>query len=148
MNVAQRVAVIFEIRYTTFGSSPMPSYSLSPSPHRALQPRQADKLEFLPLTEWEEGGKYEEQPSRYICYTIAWKLILNRKTVGRVAEEDLVVAPSDHWMESLSADVEEMLQTKKKRQYCVQSEGTAITASVNDRSQADLEKFYRSTNIN
>lgn len=131
-----------------FGSSPTPSYSLSPSPHRTLQPRQADQLRFLPLAEWEEGGEYEEQPPRYICYTIAWKLILNRKTVGKVTEEDLVVAPSDYWVESLSAGVEEMLQTKKKRQQRVRSEGTAIAVSVNDRSQADLEKFYRSTNIN
>ncbi|KAJ5808848.1 hypothetical protein N7474_010117, partial [Penicillium riverlandense] len=78
---------------------------------------------------------------------IAWKLILNRKTVDRVTEGDLVIAPSDYWG-TLKADVEEMLQTKKKRHQRVLSEGTAVTISVNDRSQRNLEKFYNSTNIN
>jgi hypothetical protein len=100
------------------------------------------------LAEWEEGGEYDEQPPRYICYAIAWKLILNRKTVGRVTEGDLVIAPSDYWGQTLKADLEEMLQTKKKRHQRVRSEGTAITVSVNDRSQRNLEKFYNSANIN
>ena len=91
-----------------WGRSPATLFSLSPSPHRTLQPRQPDQLGFLPWAEWEDGGEYEEQPPKYICYTIKWKLILNRKTAGRVIE-DLIVAPSDYWKESLKADLEDML---------------------------------------
>lgn len=132
-----------------FGRSPATVYSPSPSPsHYASQPHQQEQLGFLPLDEWKEGVEYGEQPLKYICYTIAWKLILNRKTVGRVTEDDLVVAPSDHWEDSLKADVDDMLQTKKKRYQRVRSEGTSITVSVNERSHRDLEKFYSSTNIN
>lgn len=60
-------------------------------------------------------GYDDSQPPKYFCYTIAWKLILNRKTAGRVTEEDLIVAPSDYWKESLKADLEDMLRIKKKR---------------------------------
>lgn len=131
-----------------WGRSPTALYSPSPSPLRSLHPNQPDQLGFLPLAEWQEGCEYEERPPRYICYTIAWKLILNRKTVGRVTEEDLVVAPSEYWEGSLKASLEEMLQTKKKDRQRVRPEGTAITVSVDDRSQRDLEKFCGSTSIN
>jgi hypothetical protein len=100
------------------------------------------------LAEWEEGGEYDEQPPRYVRYTIEWKLKLNTKNVGSVTEKDLVVAPSDYWEEFLKADLENMLQTKRKRHQRVRSEGTAITVSVNDRTQTPLEKFCPSININ
>ena len=48
----------------------------------------------------------------------------------------------------MKASLEEMLQTKKKDRQRVRSEGTAITVSVDDRSQRDLEKFSGSTSIN
>ena len=37
------------------------------------------------------------------------EVILNRKTVGRVTEENLVVAPSEYWEETLKAAVEDIL---------------------------------------
>lgn len=54
----------------------------------------------------------------------------------------------DYWGKSLQANVENMLQTKKKRHQRVRSEGTAITVKVNEQSQRDLENFHNSTNIN
>lgn len=48
----------------------------------------------------------------------------------------------------MKASLEEMLQTKKKDRQRVQSEGTAITVSLDDRSQRDLEKVCGSTSIN
>lgn len=45
----------------------------------------------------------------------------------------------------MKASLEDMLQTKKKRNQRVRSEGTAITVSVDERSLK--EKFYNSTNI-
>ena len=130
-----------------FGRTPATSCSPSPAPHRATDQPQLDQLNFLPFAEWKEGGEYDEEPPRYICYTIEWKLILNRKAVGRVTEEDLVVAPSEYWEETLKAGVEDMLQMKKKRHQRVRSEGTAVTMKSNDRSQRNIEKFYNSTDI-
>ncbi|CAI7635160.1 unnamed protein product [Penicillium pancosmium] len=48
-----------------------------------------DYLDLLPLVEWEEGGEFDELPPRHVSYTIAWKLIPNRKPVGKVTGEDL-----------------------------------------------------------
>ena len=93
-----------------FGSTPATLYSPSPIPYRATDQPQSDQLNFLPFAEWEEGGEYNEQPPRFVCYTIEWKLILNRKAVGRVTEEDLVVAPSEYWEETLKADVEDTVR--------------------------------------
>ncbi|KAJ5149796.1 hypothetical protein N7448_001374 [Penicillium atrosanguineum] len=117
-----------------FGRTSETSYSPSPTPYRATGQPQSDQLNFLPFAEREEGGEYDEEPPRYVSYTIEWKLILNRKTVGRVTEEDLVVAPSEYWEETLKAAVEDMLQMKKKRHQRVRSEGTAIMMKSSDRS--------------
>ncbi|CAI7587791.1 unnamed protein product [Penicillium manginii] len=130
-----------------FGSTPATLYSPSPAPYRATDQPQSDQLNFLPFAEWEKGGEYDEERPKFVCYTIEWKVILNRKTVGRVTEENLVVAPSEYWEETLKADVEDMLQMKKKRHQRVRSEGTDMMMKSNDRSQRKIEKFYNSTNI-
>ncbi|QSS67024.1 hypothetical protein I7I51_03237 [Histoplasma capsulatum] len=127
-----------------FGGTPSTQYSVSPSPHRILQ--EPDQLCFLPLAEWDEEGEYEEDPPRYICYTISWKIVLNRKTVCRDTEQDLVVRPSDYWTKALKPKMESSLHVKRRNQR-VRSAGTAIEVSVNDRSQSKLEKDYTSTNI-
>lgn len=131
-----------------FGRTPSLLSSPSPSRDCTTDRLQSSQLDFLPIAEWEKGDEYEEYPPRYVCYTIAWKLVLNRRTVGKVTEDDLVVAPSDYWDEMLKANVEDMLQMKKKRSQRVRSEGTAVTVSVNDKTLKDFEKFYNSTDIN
>jgi hypothetical protein len=87
--------------------------SLSPSPHRTLPQPPQDRLGFLPLAEWERGGEYDQQPPRYVCYTVKWKLLLNNKPVGNVTEKDLVVAPSQYWEKYLQADLDNMVQTER-----------------------------------
>ncbi|KGO69517.1 hypothetical protein PITC_014070 [Penicillium italicum] len=117
-----------------FGRTPSNLYSPSPAPNCDMDQLQPSHLEFLSLAEWQEGGEYDELPPRYICYTIAWKLTLNRKR--------------DYWGKILQAKVEDMLQAKKKRHQRVRSEGTAVTVKVDERSQKNLENFYNSTDIN
>ncbi|KAL2801614.1 hypothetical protein BJX63DRAFT_169250 [Aspergillus granulosus] len=89
-------------------------YSLSPSPHHTLPQPPQDRLGCLSLAEWERGGEYDQQPPRYVCYTVNWKLLLNNKPVGNVTEKDLVVAPSQYWEKYLQADLDNMVQTKRK----------------------------------
>ncbi|CAI7572660.1 unnamed protein product [Penicillium pancosmium] len=96
-----------------FGRTPATLYSPSPGPNCATDQLQFDHLNFPPLAQWEEGGEYDELPPRYICYTISWKLIVK----------------------SLQANVENMLQTKKKRHQRIRSEGTAAMVKVDERSQ-------------
>ncbi|KAF5865344.1 hypothetical protein ETB97_004154 [Aspergillus alliaceus] len=102
-----------------FGRTPATLYSLSPTPDPITRQTQPDYLRFLPFAEWEEGEDYEREPPEFICYTIARKIIINHRIETRETEQDLVVAPKD----------------------------TAIVVSVNHRNQNDLEKLYKSTNI-
>lgn len=84
-------------------------FSPSPTPDFLTDQVQPDQLDFLLLVEWDEDIEYDEQPLRYMCYTIVWKLMFNCKKVGSVTEKDLVVAPSDYWVNTLKLAVEEML---------------------------------------
>lgn len=108
--------------------------SPNPAPDCAMDQLHPDLLKFLPFAEWNEGGECDEQPPRKSATQFAWRLLLNRMTVGRVTEDDLVVAPSDCWEETLKADVEALLQTKNKRYWRAGSEGMAVTVKVNDRT--------------
>ncbi|QVM11671.1 hypothetical protein D8B26_006314 [Coccidioides posadasii str. Silveira] len=78
--------------------APTPGYfmldSLSPTPDHALQTH--DHLEFLPLAKWMKGKDYKEQPPNYICYTIAWRIIINHRVEARETKQDLIVAPSEY----------------------------------------------------
>ncbi|OJD20581.1 hypothetical protein ACJ73_08084 [Blastomyces percursus] len=129
----------------SFGYSPNPFYSHSPSP--SLQPRLLNQLGFVPFAAWEETGEYIEQLLKYVYYTVEWQLNLNHRKTGRVTKKDVVLAPSDYWEEFMKAELENMLQTKRKHHQQAQSEGTTITVSVNDQTQGSLEKFCPSTNI-
>ncbi|KAJ5100912.1 hypothetical protein N7456_006964 [Penicillium angulare] len=120
-------------------------FSPSPAPVCATDPVQSDQLNFLPLAEWDEDVDYDEQFPDYIRYTIAWKLMFNKKKVGSVTDKGLVVAPRDYWTKSLKPAVEEMLQMKKKNGQRVRSEGTAVIVKTDDRSQGNLELFCAAT---
>lgn len=91
-----------------FGRTPS-ALSPTPTPDYATNYVLSDQLEFLPLAEWDEDFEYDEQPPRYISYTIAWKLVINSKTVGSVSEKDLVIAPGDFWITTLGLAIEQML---------------------------------------
>ncbi|KAL4986811.1 hypothetical protein BDW68DRAFT_197807 [Aspergillus falconensis] len=109
-------------------------YSLSPSPHHTLPQPPQDRLGFFPLSEWERGGEYDQQPPRYVCYTVKWKMLLNNKPVGNVTEKDLVVAPSQFWEKYLKADLDNMVQIQREPSQRV-------------RSECPLEQFYNATTI-
>jgi hypothetical protein len=67
------------------------------SPHRTLQPPQDRVSSRIPPIGWMGGvRRLRRATTRYIHYTIEWKLTLNSKKVGSVTEKDLVVAPSDY----------------------------------------------------
>jgi hypothetical protein len=50
-----------------------------------------------------------------VCYIIKWILRINNKWAGGATVKDLVVAPSEYWDECLKGALEDMLQTKKKK---------------------------------
>ena len=99
------------------------------------------------MGEMGENNYYKEQEEpRFIRYTIAWKLMINRTIEARETDQDLVVAPSEYWEKHLKQKIEELVHMKKGNRR-VRSEDTAIVVSVNHRNQGPLEKLYSSTNI-
>ncbi|RAK96547.1 uncharacterized protein BO80DRAFT_366113, partial [Aspergillus ibericus CBS 121593] len=84
-------------------------------------------------------------PPRYVCYTVKWKLLLNNKPVGNVTEKDLVVALSGYWDKYLKAELDNMVQTKRKANQRVRSEQQS--GYVDDRKQCALERFHNATTI-
>ncbi|KAF2191271.1 hypothetical protein K469DRAFT_720264 [Zopfia rhizophila CBS 207.26] len=65
-------------------------------PRRQARP-QADKLQFLPLDEWDEHNSYEEDEPSYLHYSIEWKVCVNGRMVSKDTEQDLVLAPVAYW---------------------------------------------------
>lgn len=108
------------------------------------QPPQTDRLGFIQLEAWNRRRAYDEQPPICIHYLIEWKVTLNNRTVRRVTEPDLVIAPSACWQNFLEEKVEQVKRRKEFQNRRVRLDDTFIVASVlQDRSQYDLyQQFY------
>lgn len=64
-----------------------------------------------------------------------------------MTEKALVVAPSEYWEKYLRADLDNMVQTKRKPNQRVRSESTTIKVEVDERKQCPLEQFHNATKI-
>ena len=82
----------------------------SPTEH----PR-SNTLNFLKLSDWEEGISYDNDPPMCIHYSIEWKVTVNNRVVAKDTEPDLVLAPSVYWDEYLKQKLEERIRTKTRR---------------------------------
>ncbi|KAL4951760.1 hypothetical protein BDW69DRAFT_201237 [Aspergillus filifer] len=107
-----------------------------PFPHHTLPQPPQDQLGFLPLAEWERGGEYDQQPPQYVCYTVKWKLLLNNKPV----------APSQFWERYLKADLDNMVQTKRKPNQRVQSEKQFYNSTTIDWTPMERQ-LYKWSNL-
>ncbi|KAL0930284.1 uncharacterized protein CTRU02_212490 [Colletotrichum truncatum] len=97
-------------------------------------------LPFLNYHEWAPGQSYDEQPPRWMLYTMQWKLTLNNRKAVEQTEQNLVVAPSDLWREILSLKIAEIVNSKKKT---YETSATTIAMSVpNDRSEDKVTKHF------
>lgn len=110
-----------------FGRTPVTLYSLSPTPDLTSRQTQPDDLGLLPFAEWErwDENNYEESGEQeFICYTMAWKLMINHTTKAKETEQDLVVAPGQYWEKCLKQKFNRLVDMKRCNQQ-VQLEDTA-----------------------
>ncbi|KAG9196829.1 hypothetical protein G6514_003942 [Epicoccum nigrum] len=134
--------------------SPQVFETLSPScdviasrsrPHRPAEAScepAAPRLGFFPLAEWDEYNSYDEDTPSRIRYTIEWKVAVNNKVISKDTEQDIVLAPAVYWRMYLQPKVEKLVDKKLSQGRQVEYDDTSVMASVNDRSERDLCKWY------
>ena len=63
------------------------------------------KLGFCQYRNWDKERTYDEDPSRYIHYTIEWEVKVNKRKVSKETEQDLVLAPAEYWEHFLESKI-------------------------------------------
>lgn len=108
---------------------------------------QLEKLGFCQLTDWDKEKVYDEDPPRFIHYSIVWKVKVNNREVSKDTEQDVVLAPASYWRLLLQPKLTKLLDRKLAKNRPVKSEDTNIVISVTERSQRDLIKRFDDTNV-
>ena len=122
----------------------------TPIANGANLPRQSQRrpakslLPFVAWDDWVPGESYDDQPPFCIHYRLEWKLTLNKRTVAKQTEKDLVVAPSDFWTEKLSSKITAIAQSTGKT--CEPS-ATIMALSVNERNEDPVNNYYPQLDI-
>lgn len=115
-------------------------------PRRQIQ-SQADKLQFLPLDEWDERNSYDGDEPSCLHYSIEWKVCVNGRIVSKDTEQDLVLAPMAYWHMFLKPKLEKLLRKKLAQNRSVRCDETNVVVSVTGRFERDLIKRFDDIDI-
>lgn len=74
-------------------------------------------------------------------------MTLNNWVLAKDTEQDLVLRPSSYWGQ-IKQKAERVLHQKVNHNQHVKLDNTSVVVSVNDRSQRDLTKRFKKTDIN
>lgn len=106
-----------------------------------------ERLDFLPVNEWDEYNSYDEDVPTRLRYSIEWKVTVNNKVVSKDTEQDVVLGPAVYWHMYLRSKVERLVSRKLPPSRKVEYDDTNVVASVNDRSERDLTKQFDGMDI-
>lgn len=107
-----------------------------------------DKLSFCKFADWDENKTYNEDPPKYIHYSMEWRVRINNREISKYTEQDLVFEPTSYWRLFLQPKLGEVLQCKmmaKKR--TIKSEDTKIVVSVIQRLERDVTNNFDNTTV-
>ncbi|KAL4937299.1 hypothetical protein BDV06DRAFT_227080 [Aspergillus oleicola] len=113
-------------------------------PPQTNSPR-TNKLPLLQIRDWVEGKSYDEDPPSCIHYWIEWKITLNKRTVIKDTEQDLVLAPGFYWRLFLQPKLREKLDAKYPHKKIV-IDDTSIMLAVPRVDKVDQQ--FPKTDIN
>jgi hypothetical protein len=100
------------------------------------------------LSEWDKERRYNEDPPKYIRYSIEWKVRVNNREVSKDTEQDLVLAPASYWRLFLKLNLEKVLLRKMlANNRTVKCEDTKVVVTVTERLERDLTKRFDDTDI-
>jgi hypothetical protein len=109
--------------------------------------RTISRLPILQIADWDENRAYNENPPICVHYSIEWRLTVNSKIVMKETEQDVVLAPGSFWTLFLQRKFHKVLSQKSPLNQILKADDTAITVSVNDRSERDLTKRFEELSI-
>ena len=112
------------------------------------QTQQEDKLGFCQLTDWDEERTYDENPPKYIHYSIEWKVTVNNREVSKETEPDLVLVPASYWRLFLKLNLEKVLLRKMlAKNKTVKCEDTKIVVTNTKRGDPGVSKGFDDIDI-
>lgn len=108
--------------------------------------QQVNKLGFCPYQNLNREDTYDKE---FIHYSIEWEVKVNRRSVLKETEQDLVLAPSEFWEHFLESKLEKVLLRKERaKSRALKPEDTKIVVIVTQqRSEPSLTKSFDETNI-
>jgi hypothetical protein len=110
-------------------------------------PLQPTKLGFCQPADWDQDKVYDEDPPRFISYSVEWKATLKNRKVCQDTEQGIVLAPALCWRLLLEPKLEKFMERMLAKDRPVKSEDTNIAISVNERGQDALIRRFDDTNV-
>ena len=103
---------------------------------------ETNELKFCQLSNWDSKKTYDDS---YIHYTIEWKITVNNRAIMlKDTEQDIVLAPADHWQHVLKRKLEDSVGNEKRS---LESNFTSVAVSVTQRKEPPLTKVFPQTSI-
>ena len=97
--------------------------------------------------EWDEQHVYDEEPPICVHYSLTWAVTLNKKSLSKDSEADLVLAPSCFWQATLSHRLTRLVSKKMGHLRGVEMDETSVVMSTTGRSERPFTKRFDGLNI-
>jgi hypothetical protein len=127
-------------------NSTEPTATQQNPPSEGRDQSQEETLGLLQLSEWDQDKSYGDDPSRYIRYTMLWKVTRNGKRFARDTLSDLALTPSAQWSRFTEPEIQTILQEQSRNKKMIPQD-TDVVVSVTKRGQPSFQRRFKETNI-